>query len=165
MFRKLSPLLTLLVLVAACDSGANRQAPPIPPAGTGTTNKSTGTNAAPPASYGSGFLNELRARVDREWPAIEESGKAFLEKYSEVEKLHAAGDRAAMGTAIKEATADFEKANEAWAEIYNEIDDKLDAKKIDETTAEQCKKYLRDKNAMVTGWVAKAAAMSKFSTR
>ena len=164
MLATLSRLAVLFALVAACDSGANRRPPPAAPGGTGAAPAPTGA-ATNPAPTGGPFLAELKARVEREWPGIESSGQAFLAKYAEVEKLHAAGDRAGMATAIREATEQFEKANEAWAEIYNSIDDKMDSKAIDAATGEQCKKYLRERNATVTQWVQKAAAMSKFSTR
>ncbi|MCK6458542.1 MAG: hypothetical protein L6Q95_01445 [Planctomycetes bacterium] len=155
---RLLPLFLAILLVApAC--GRKKQPPPPTP------QPSVQAPVGPPKVIPpAGVPMELKNLVERKWPQIVKDGNAFLDKYKEFQGAQAAGDRAAMAAIGEDANGLFERANEAWAEIYYWADNMLGDGEIDEATAEICRKFLSDYNKQVTEWTKKNKVLKEFST-
>jgi hypothetical protein len=150
-------VLALLLVAPAC--GRKKQPPPAPPP---VSNAPVGPPKINPPPGVPGALKHL---VETEWPAIVKDGNAFLDKYKEFQAAQASGDRAAMASIGEQARNLFERANEKWAEIYYWADNSLSDGKIDEATAEVCRKFLADPyNKQVTEWTKKNKVLKEFST-
>jgi hypothetical protein len=68
-----------------------------------------------------------------------------------------------MDVAIEEANRHFVAASDAWAEIAYWPENELGDGKIDEATAEVCRKFLERYNKTVTEWTKKNKALKEFS--
>ncbi len=156
--RPVALLLVLLLVAPACG----RKKRPPPAAEAPPVNEAP---KPPPIIAPKEVPAALKNLVQQEWPAIVRDGNAFLDKYKEFQTAQGAGDRAAMAAIGEEANGLFERANEKWAEIYYWVDNELGDGKIDETTAEVCRKFLADPyNKQVTEWTKKNKVLKEFST-
>jgi hypothetical protein len=155
--RPVALLLALLLVAPAC--GRKKAPPPVEQPAAQTPVGPPRINAPKEVPVA------LKNLVEREWPGIVRDGNAFLDKYKEFQAAQGSGDRAAMATVGEEARQLFDRANEKWAEIYYWADNELGDGKIDEATAEVCRKFLSDPyNKQVTEWTKKNKVLKEFST-
>lgn len=153
--RPVALILALLLVAPAC--GRKKAPPP----------------AAPPVSQapvGPPKINapkevplELKTLVERKWDGIARDGNAFLEKFKEATNAKESNDRAAMDIAIEDANRHYQVASEAWAEIAYWPDNELADGKIDEATAEVCRRWLDTYNKRVDEWTKKNKGLAQFS--
>ncbi len=150
-------LLALLVVAPAC--GRKKRPPPAPESAPVEAPK------PPPIIAPKEVPTELKDLVQKEWPAIVRDGNAFLDRYKEFQTAQGSGDRAAMAAVGEQARQLFDRANDRWAEVYYWVDNALGDGKIDEATAEVCRKFLADPyNKQVTEWTKKNKILKEFST-
>jgi hypothetical protein len=106
---------------------------------------------------------ELKNLVQKDWDAIAREGAAFEKAFQAAQIAKDNNDRAAMDVAIEEANRHYQAASDAWAEIAYWPDNAQDDGRIDEATAEVCRKWLGEKNTTVTGWTKKNKGLKEFS--
>jgi len=149
----------LLVLFAVAACGKKKGPPPAV-----TPQAQAPVQQTPKVEAPGGVPAALTALLEAEWPGIKKNGDAFLEKFDEASKARASGDREAMIAAVEEARKLYQDAAEGWAKIIYWPDDQVDDGKMDETTAEACRKYLRSYERTVEGWNKKAKGLKEIST-
>lgn len=155
--RPVALLLALLLVAPAC--GRKKQPPP-----TGTP--STPTVDAPKPNLPPAPKEvplALQNLVQKEWDAIIREGSAFEKNFQAAQIARDNNDRTAMDEAIAKANDHYQAAFDAWARITYWPDDELDAGRIDEATAEACRKWLGEKSQRVDGWTKKAKGLKEFS--
>jgi hypothetical protein len=153
----LALLLALLAVAPGC--GKRKMPPPPPPAP-----KAPVAPPAPPKPAAPGVPQELKTLFEREWPAIQKQGDAFVLKFQEAQAARAADNRTAMEAPVKEASQLFNELNDRWAEIYYWAENKAADGEITEASAEACRKFLEPANKQVEGWVKKNKILKEFST-
>lgn len=145
------PLALVLALsLFACSKGTSKT-----PAATPMTTR-TPPVAPPPAP--ASVPQSLVDRIQREWPEVERAGKAFDVAFAEATSSRDAGDRDKMDASINIAQRESAIALDTWGEIAYSIEDMTDTK-----VADACRKYIRDKDKIVSGWMSKAKALAQFS--
>ena len=152
-------LLALLLVAPACG----RKKPP-PPTGTSSTT-TVDVPKPPPIPAPKEVPAELKNLVQKEWDAIARDGAAFEKRFQEATIARDNNDRAAMDVAIEAANQHYQTATEAWAEIAYWPDNAVGDGKIDEATAEICRKWLEEKNRAVEGWTKKNKALAQYSRK
>jgi len=153
--RFLPLLLALLLVAPAC--GRKKQPPAAP-------SPVSQTPVGPPKIQApAGVPQELKDLVQREWDRIAKEGDLFLVKFKEAEAARANEDRTAMDAAIEEANEHYKTAQDMWAEITYWPDNELGDGKIDEATAEECRKWLGIYNKRVDEWTKKNKALKEYS--
>ncbi len=155
---RLFPLVLALLLVApAC--GRKKQPPPAPaPAPVAAPKPS-------PVQAPKEVPAELKNLVQKEWDKIAAAGAAFEKKFQEANIARDNNDREAMDVAIEDANRHYQAATDAWAEIAYWPDNAVGDGKIDEVTAEVCRKWLERYNKDVDGWTKKNKALAQFSRK
>lgn len=155
--RPVALLLALLLVAPAC--GRKKAPPPVdqpapaaqPPVG------------PPKINAPKEVPSELKTLVERKWDGIAREGNAFLDKFKEATTARESNDRAAMDVAIEAANRHYQTASEAWAEIAYWPDNELADGKIDEATAEACRKWLDTYNKRVDEWTKKNKGLAQYS--
>lgn len=156
MIRPLLVASVLVLVTAACE---RKHVPKPPP---GKTTQNTGPAEKPPYKAPPAPAEvppSLKARIEREWPGILEAGTAFMQKFSEAGALRKSGDRDKLDEVIKEANKHFTRANDAWAGIYNDVED------MPEKQAKVCRRYISRWNRKVDKWVSAAKGLAQYSRR
>jgi hypothetical protein len=152
---RLIPIFLAALLVApACG---RKKPPPAPPPVSQTPVGPPKVNAPP------GVPQALKDLVQKDWDRIVKEGEAFLAKFKEAETAKANDDRSAMDVAIEDANRHYQNATEMWAEIAYWPDTAQDDGKIDEATAEECRKWLATYNKRVDEWTKKNKGLKEFS--
>ena len=152
--------LLLAALVLAVPACGRRKKPPPPPVETTPVVEPPKPNPIPAPKE---VPAELKRLVEKEWDAIVKEGSAFERSFQAAQVAKDSGDRAAMDVAIDDANRHFQAASEAWAAIAYWPDDAVQDGKIDEATAEVCRKWLEPKNKDVEGWTKKNKGLKEFS--
>ena len=155
--RPVSLLLVLLLVAPACG---RKKAPPPADLPKPAANEPP---KPPPITAPKEVPAALKNLVQREWDAIVREGDAFLKKFQEAQIARENNDRAAMDVAIEDANRHYQAASEAWAKIAYWPDDELDAGRIDEATAEVCRKWLGEYNRRVDEWTKKNKGLKEYS--
>jgi hypothetical protein len=153
---RLIPVFLALLLVAP-SCGRKKQPPPAPPP------VSQAPVGPPKVSAPPGVPQALKDLVQKEWDGIVREGEAFLTKFKEAEAAKSNDDRAAMDIAIEDANEHYQAALNAWARIAYWPDDAEAEGKIDEVTAEECRKWLGTYSKRVDEWTKKNKGLVQFS--
>ena len=146
----------LIALFALVACGGERKAPPRPAGIESQPDRSM--PKVPEISAPATVPAQLKARVAREWPAIEELGRQFDAKFEEASKARTAGDRASLSNAAEEGGKLYGRLADDWAAIYYSVDD------LSDETAEACRRWLRTYNRKVDSWKNRSKALKEFSS-
>jgi len=154
--RPVALLLALLLVAPACG---RKKKPPLP-----TTQPVVEAPAGPAkVKAPPGVPQALKDLVQSEWSGIEKEGDLFVASFKEAQAAKEKDDRSAMDVAIAEANKHYKAACDAWAVIAYWPDNELGDGKIDEATAEVCRKWLDSYNKKVEDWTKKNKGLVQFS--
>ena len=156
--RSIALLLVALLLVApACG---RRKKPPPPAETTPPPAEAPKPNPIPAPKE---VPAELKRLVEKDWDSIAREGAAFEKAFQSAQIAKDNNDRGAMDVAIEEANQHYQTASDAWAEIAYWPENAVADGKIDEATADVCRKWLEGKNTTVNGWTKKNKGLKEFS--
>jgi hypothetical protein len=152
-------ILLVALLVAAPACGRRKKPPPAAPQPAPNVEQPRPNPIPAPKEVPA----ELKGLVQKEWDSIAREGAAFEKSFQAAQIAKDNNDRAAMDVAIETANEHYKIASDAWAEIAYWPDNAEADGRIDEATAEVCRKWLAEKNATVTGWTKKNKGLKEFS--
>jgi hypothetical protein len=151
--------LALLPFVAVgCDKKTGTSGTPVTPA---STSGSEPKKADMPPAPG-GVSPAIQAAVEREWPKVEAAGAEVEAAFKNVETARSQGKPPSAADVTR--AKDAQSKTEEWANIWNDFNDMVDAKKITKSQAAATERYLQEYDRKVQKWQKLAKTIKELST-